>query len=180
MYYLHYDESTGFIVAPYHSAVHGKEIPLYNAEPLVTKVAEVDENGNTVVDKDGNQVMKEIIQDPGTVQIGTTLDLSAIPTPYIEITDSEHDDWMQNQSTRKIDIDTKKLVEYTPPAPSVEVIRQNKLSALDAEYQPQFAELSQALGMAMLSENTDLITSIKADYAELKTEYDTKRGEIDD
>jgi hypothetical protein len=51
-------------------------------------------------------------------------------------------------------------------------------SSLDVKYQPRFTELSQALGMATLAENTDLIASIKADYAALKAEYDTKRGEI--
>ena len=57
-------------------------------------------------------------------------------------------------------------------------IKKNELDALDVEYQPQFTELSQALNMATLSDNSDLITRIKADYAALKAEYDTKRGEI--
>jgi hypothetical protein len=54
---------------------------------------------------------------------------------------------MQNQSNRKINIDTKKLIEYTPPAPSTKMIMTQRISALDAEYQPQFAELSQALSL---------------------------------
>ena len=103
MYYLHYDASTGIIVAPYHSVVHGKEVPVYNNEPIL------DDEG-------------DVINEIGTVQTGTTLDLSAIPTPYIAITEAEHDDWMQNQSTRKIDIDTKKLVEYTPQEQPPQII----------------------------------------------------------
>ena len=158
-YYLHYDAGTGAIVSPYHSAVHGKEIPIYNTE--------------LINDDEGN-----MINDIGTVQIGVTLDLSAIPTPYIAITDAEHDEWMQNQSTRKIDIETKKLVEHTPPTPSAEAILAQRIVTLDAEYQPQFAELSSALGMATLAGNNDLIISIKTDYMSLKAEYDTKRGEI--
>ncbi|MCC5468706.1 hypothetical protein, partial [Pelosinus baikalensis] len=42
--------------------------------------------------------------------------------PNIEITDVEHDDWMQNQATRKIDTDTLRLVEYTPPEQSPVIV----------------------------------------------------------
>lgn len=114
-YYLNYDQSTGLINASYCDVVNGKIVPVYNTEPITTQVAEIDENGNAVLDEEGNPVMQEVTQEIGTVQTGTTLDLSAIPQPYTAISDAEHDEWMQNQSTRKIDIDTKKLVEYTPP-----------------------------------------------------------------
>ncbi|MDF2636114.1 MAG: hypothetical protein K0R78_2988 [Pelosinus sp.] len=116
MYYLHYDETTGLIIgAPYHSAIHGKEVPVYNTEPIITEIPEVDESGNNVIGEDDLPIMKTITQEIGTVQTGTVLDLSAIPTPYIAITEAEHVDWMQNQATRKIDIETKKLVEYMSP-----------------------------------------------------------------
>lgn len=68
--------------------------------------------------------------------------------------------------------------DWIPPTPSL--AKEQNIASLDAEYQPQFAELSQALGVAMLADNTDLITSIKTDYVSLKAEYDTKRGEIVD
>jgi hypothetical protein len=123
VYYLHYDGQTGLTIgAPYHSAIHGKEVPVYNTDPITTKMPEVDENSNAVIDEDGKPIMKEITQEPGTVQTGTTLDLSAIPTPYIEITDAEHDDWMQHQGYKKIDIATKKMVEYTPPEQPPKII----------------------------------------------------------
>lgn len=107
MYYLHYNITTGAIIAPYCDLVHGKQVTVYNTDPLVTK------------DGEGN----EVVNDPGTVPIGTTLDLSAIPEPYTKITDAEHDDWMQNQSTRKIEVETKKLVEYMPPEPAPVIIK---------------------------------------------------------
>ncbi|MDF2636517.1 MAG: hypothetical protein K0R78_3391 [Pelosinus sp.] len=123
MYYLHYDETTGLIIgAPYHSAIHGKEVPVYNTEPIITEIPEVDESGNNVIGEDDLPIMKIITQEIGTMQTGTVLDLSAIPTPHIEITDNEHGDWMQNQATRKVDIRTKKLVEYTPPEPAPVII----------------------------------------------------------
>ena len=131
MYYLHYDAGTGIIVAPYHSAVHGKEIPIYNTEPI------------TMQDEDGNDVTQAI----GTIQTGTTLDLSAIPTPYVEITDSEHDDWMQNQSTRKIDIETLKLVEYTPPEQPPQIVTPSVSQDLADVWEAIFAIVAEKGGM---------------------------------
>lgn len=69
-------------------------------------------------------------------------------------------------------------LEIPPYVLTAEEIKQQQFDALDAEYQPQFAALSQALGMATLAENTDLIASIKEDYAALKAEYDGKREVI--
>lgn len=108
MYYLHYNKQTGLIIgAPYHSAVHGKEVPLYNTEPITTQDAE------------GNKITQEI----GTVQTGTSLDLSAIPTPYITLTTAEHADWFNNQDRRKVDVEKLKLIEYEPPGPTLEVLK---------------------------------------------------------
>jgi hypothetical protein len=58
-------------------------------------------------------------------------------------------------------------------------LKNQALSDLDAEYKPRFTELANALGMASLADNAELIASIKTVYRALKTEYDTKRGEID-
>jgi hypothetical protein len=173
-YYLHYDESTGAIIgAPYCDLVHGKEVPVYNKEPIVTQTPEVDDKGDPVLDSEGKQVMKNVTQAAGTVQTGTTIDLSAIPMPNIELTEAEHDDWMQHQATRKVDVTTKKLVEYTPLA--VVLTAAEKIAALDAEYQPQFFALAQSLGLATLDGNQTVIDGIKSDYAALKDTYNTKR-----
>lgn len=96
-----------------------------------------------------------------------------IPTPNIELSELE---WQEALTGRYKVIKGKHT--YAPYAPTIDEIKQQELSALDTEYQTQFAELSQSLGMATLGDNADLVTSIKADYANLKTEYDTKRGEI--
>lgn len=48
------------------------------------------------------------------------------------------------------------------------------MAALDAEYQPQFAELAQSLGVATLDGNQVAIDGIKDDYAALKAEYTAK------
>ena len=57
-------------------------------------------------------------------------------------------------------------------------LKEQKLTALDDIYQPQFNELAQSLGLATLASNDDTITSIKSDYTALKAEYSTKREEI--
>ncbi|GMB00448.1 hypothetical protein [Pelosinus sp. IPA-1] len=107
-----------------------------------------------------------------------SIEYSSIPEPYIEIDDQAHRDCFNNPGLRKVDPINKVIVVYMPPAPTEEELKQQNLTALDAEYQPRFAELSQALGMATLADSTDLIASIKADYAKLKAEYNAKRGEI--
>ncbi|SDD90161.1 hypothetical protein [Sporomusa acidovorans] len=175
-YFLHHDESGIIIGAPYCDAVHGKTVPVYNTEPITMQVPKVDDKGNAVLDEEGKPIMDTVIKAVGTVQTGTTLDLSAIPTPYAEITTEEHDDWMQHQGTRKVDVATGKLVEYTPDP--VVPTTEEKIAALDAEYQTQFTTLAQALGLATLDGNQTNIDSIKADYAALKAEYQAKREVI--
>ncbi|MBU2701698.1 hypothetical protein Ga0466249_002817 [Sporomusaceae bacterium BoRhaA] len=175
-YFLHYNQSGLIIGAPYCDLVHGKPMSVYNTEPITTQTPEFDDKGNAVVGDDGKPSMKTVTQAIGTVQTGTTIDLSAIPAPYAEITEAEHDDWMQNQATRKVDVTTKKLIEYTPPA--VVLTATEKIAALDAEYQPQFSALAQSLGLATLDGNQTVIDGIKSDYTALKTEYNAKREAI--
>jgi hypothetical protein len=94
---------------------------------------------------------------------------------FVEISEEDQNLYVTGKYYRGAD---GKPVEITAYVPTAEEIKQQELSKLDAEYQPQFTALSQALGMATLAENTDLITSIKADYTELKAEYDGKREVI--
>lgn len=92
-YFLNYDKGTGIILGSYCDTVHGREIPVHNTVPAV-----------------------------GTVQTGVTIDLSSIPIPYIEIDEVEHDDWMQHQAIRKIDVSTRQLIEYAPPEPAPQIV----------------------------------------------------------
>ena len=62
---------------------------------------------------------------------------------------------------------------------SADEIRQQKIDTLNAEYQPQFNDLAQSLGLAMLSNDTAAQDSIKTDYTALKTEYPNKKGIIE-
>ncbi|GMB00935.1 hypothetical protein [Pelosinus sp. IPA-1] len=99
-----------------------------------------------------------------------------IPADAIPISDEEQALYATNKYYMGTDGKPTEIPVYVPTA---DEIKQQKISALDAKYQPQFTELSQALGMATLADNTELIASIKADYIALKIEYDTKRGELD-
>jgi hypothetical protein len=90
-------------------------------------------------------------------------------------------DWTKNnydEATGKL-VAIPIVVPPEPQQPTATEIKSQKLQTLDWQYQPQFAELVNALGIATLSDSTDLITSIKVDYTALRVEYDTKRGEID-
>ena len=99
-----------------------------------------------------------------------------IPEPHIEIDETAHQDCMNHQGLRKVDIKTKKIVEYVPEI--TEPTKEEKVAALDAVYQPQFVALAQALGLATLDANQTVIDGVKADYAALKAEYQAKVTEI--
>lgn len=99
-----------------------------------------------------------------------------IPEPHIEIDETAHQDCMNHQGLRKVDIKTKKIVEYVPEI--TEPTKEEKVAALDAVYQPQFVALAQALGLATLDANQTVIDGVKADYAALKAEYQAKVKEI--
>lgn len=58
--------------------------------------------------------------------------------------------------------------------PTVKPSTTEQLSALEAIYQPQFIALAQSLGLATLDGNQAVVDGIKADYADLKAEYQTK------
>lgn len=62
--------------------------------------------------------------------------------------------------------------DFLPPTVKPPIAEQ--LSALEAIYQPQFTALAQSLGLATLEGNQTVIDGIKADYADLKAEYQTK------
>ncbi|MBU2703696.1 hypothetical protein Ga0466249_004844 [Sporomusaceae bacterium BoRhaA] len=96
----------------------------------------------------------------------------AIPTPNIELTEAEHDDWMMHQSTRKVDLTTKKLVEYTPPGPTA----QQKYAAINAEYSAKQAALRDAAIDAQL--NGKSLDSIATARTKLSAEWKTKLSAV--
>lgn len=73
---------------------------------------------------------------------------------------------------------TGKPVKNPVYVPTPEELQKQKIVALDAEYQEQFAQLAQSLGLATLDGNQTVADGIKSDYATLKAEYQTKRQVI--
>lgn len=77
-------------------------------------------------------------------------------------------------------LDAKGKVICNPAAElTAEQIKQQALLALDTEYQPQFASLAQALGLATLDGDQTVIDGIKTDYATLKSDYQVKKEAIE-
>jgi peptidoglycan hydrolase CwlO-like protein len=52
-----------------------------------------------------------------------------------------------------------------------EAQKELKIGTLDAEYEPQFAELAQAYATALMAGDTTTAASVQEDYATLKNEY---------
>ena len=47
------------------------------------------------------------------------IDYETIPEPNIEIDETTHQDCINNQGLRRVDLKTLKIVEYTPPGPTL-------------------------------------------------------------
>ncbi|MBP2639001.1 MAG: hypothetical protein H6Q69_2831 [Firmicutes bacterium] len=67
-------------------------------------------------------------------------------------------------------------VEYTimdSEDVSIEATTDQKLSALDTEYESQFTALAQAYSTAIMAGDTTTAASIQTDYTDLKAQYQT-------
>lgn len=102
-----------------------------------------------------SELNSDILQEQGEVQVKSDIIYSADEVLRLELQDG-------------------KIVLQ----PAAEPTKEEKFAALDAEYQPQFAELAQSLGLATLDANQTAIDGVKADYAALKAEYQSKVKEI--
>jgi len=161
MYYGHYDDD-GKYLGFYTPEIHCGKIPIYNTEPIIKEVVSSHES-----EDEADEEPQTITHEPGTVIVGEEWDLSTIPTPNIEMPEQE---WREALTGDYKVIDGKHTYS-PPPEPTAEEIINSQLTALDAEYQAQFTELAQALGLATLDNNTELIAEIHEEYAGLKTEY---------
>jgi len=174
MYYGNYDES-GKYLGYYIPELHCKLVPIFNTEPIEETQEEVIEQENAIEQELINQepkiIQKTITHAPGTVQVGEEWDLSTIPTPYIELTETE---W-QEALTGEYKVIDGKHTYSPPPGATAEEIAESQLASIDAEYQPQFQSLQLAWGAASMDGKEDLAAGIQRDYTDLKSEYQTKR-----
>ena len=58
---------------------------------------------------------------------------AAIPEPHIEIDETTHNDCINNQGLRRVDVTTKKIVNYTPPVPTLTELQEQAWSRIKAE-----------------------------------------------
>lgn len=87
----------------------------------------------------------------------------------------ENDEWLNPSDLTIVDGEIK-VNTITQTAEEIKVA---KLTALDAECQPQFTALAQSLGLATLDGDQTVMDGIKEDYAALKAQYQTKKEEIE-
>ena len=57
----------------------------------------------------------------------------SIPEPYIEIDETTHQDCINNQGLRRVDLTTLKIVEYTPSGPTLSELQAAAWSRIKAE-----------------------------------------------
>jgi hypothetical protein len=100
---------------------------------------------------------------------------TVIPTGALSITNTDYEKFFVDNGKYRFVLSDGKAVlqEYVSIKTTAD-----KLAALDAAYQPQFKDLAQSLGLATLDGNETVLTGIKADYATLKAEYQTKKDAI--
>lgn len=82
------------------------------------------------------------------------------PDLFLEL----YPDWVQVNDT------------FVPPVKKP--TKDQQLFQLDLQYQPQFKELAESLGIASLANNQSLIQELQQEYASLKSEYGNKREVI--
>ena len=61
------------------------------------------------------------------------IDYETIPEPFIEIDETAHNDCINNQGLRRIDLTTLKIVEYTPPGATLAELQSQAWSRIKAE-----------------------------------------------
>lgn len=100
-----------------------------------------------------------------------------IPNSCIEIDRETWQDCIANPGRRKVDLTTLQIIECESEAPTL--TKEQKLTALDTQYQTEFDTLVASLGIATLANDADLIAELKQEYADLKTQYATERSAIE-
>ena len=64
------------------------------------------------------------------------------------------------------------------PAPTEDEVREQKLTALDSEYNQKISDVETEMAKANAIGDTEYLTDLKAERETLVSEYTTKRGEI--
>lgn len=73
---------------------------------------------------------------------------------------------------------TRVADDYEAPISS-EILKAQKLAALDSTYEAEVASIVSSLGVATLNDDSTLITELKTDMATLTSDYKTAREVIE-
>lgn len=92
---------------------------------------------------------------------------------YIEISDDDYAYYVGNRGTGANGTGYIRGADGNPTdAPAVVVTTEQKQASIAADYESQIGELKDALATATLAGDDTLIAELKAEYAEVKTEYE--------
>lgn len=105
------------------------------------------------------------------------IEYKSIPEPYIEITEEQHNDCINNQGHRKIDLETKKVINCTPIIP--EKTKKDLVVELTAEYQVNVDKIQKAYIIAQINNDDNLKALLSTRLSEATAEYNQKRGVIE-
>ena len=105
------------------------------------------------------------------------IEYQSIPEPYIEIDYEQHNDCINNQGYRKIDLETKKVINCTPIIP--EKTKKDLVVELTAEYQVNVDKIQKAYILAQINNDDSLKALLSTRLNEATTEYNQKRGVIE-
>lgn len=92
---------------------------------------------------------------------------------YIETSDDDYAYYVGNRGTGANGTGYIRGADGKPTdAPAVVVTTEQKQASIAADYESQIGELKDALATATLAGDDTLIDELKAEYAEVKTEYE--------
>lgn len=92
---------------------------------------------------------------------------------YIEISDDDYAYYVGNRGTGANGTGYIRGADGKPTdAPAVVVTTEQNQASIAADYESQIGELKDALATATLAGDDTLIAELKAEYAEVKTEYE--------
>lgn len=104
---------------------------------------------------------------------------AAIPEPNFTIDDDVWQAFLADQASYKVTGGQLVYAPVTPQEPTPEEIRNQKIAALDAEYDPQRQELWRYLSLAVnYWQDPVEADSIRAEITALEDKYNTKAGAI--
>ena len=105
------------------------------------------------------------------------IEYQLIPEPYIEITEEQHNDCINNQGYRKIDLETKEVINCTLIIP--EKTKKDLVVELTAEYQVNVDKIQKAYIIAQINNDDNLKALLSTRLNEATNEYNQKRGVIE-